>query len=193
MSGAWSAGIAIANLLVAWGVKNIILVDTKGAIYAGRTEGMNPYKDALASYNANNEQGSIHDVIKWADVFLGLSQPNIIDRTDIQQMADKPIVFAMSNPNPEIIPEEAKEWWAYVIATGRSDYPNQVNNVLVFPGIFKWALEYRIPQFTQEHFLAAGYALAGMVENPSPEEIVPSPFAPWVADILAEAVGKVGK
>lgn len=191
MSGAWSAGIAIANLLVAWWVKHLILVDTKWAIYTGRVDGMNPYKDTLAPYNIDNEQGDIHDVIKWADVFLGLSQPNIINRTDIQNMNEQPIVFAMSNPNPEITPEEAKEWGVYIMATGRSDYPNQVNNVLVFPGIFKGALKYRIPQFTQEHFLAAAYALAGMVETPTPDEIVPSPFTEWVADIIAEAVGKI--
>lgn len=191
MSGAWSAGIAIANLLIARGVKNIILVDTQWAIYTGREAWMNPYKERVAPYNLNNEHWSIHDVITWADVFLGLSQPNIIDRNDIKNMSEKPIVFAMSNPNPEITPEEAKEWWAYIIATGRSDYPNQVNNVLVFPGVFKWALHYRISQFTQEHFLAAAYALSAFVSNPAPEQIIPSPFTPGIADLIAGAIGGV--
>lgn len=193
MSGAWSAGIAIANLLVTWWVKHMILVDTKGAIYKGRADGMNPYKDKLTPYNLHDEQGDIHEVIKWADVFLWLSQPNIIDRSDIKNMAEKPIVFAMSNPNPEISPEEAKEWWAYIIATGRSDYPNQVNNVLVFPWMFKGALKYRIPQFTEGHFLAAAYALSRIVANVDQEQIIPSPFMPGIADVIAEAIGKVWK
>ncbi len=193
MSGAWSAGIAIANLLVTWWVKHMILVDTKGAIYKGRADGMNPYKDKLTPYNLHDEQGDIHEVIKWADVFLWLSQPDIIDRFDIKNMAEKPIVFAMSNPNPEINPEEAKEWWAYIIATGRSDYPNQVNNVLVFPWMFKGALKYRIPQFTEEHFLAAAYALSGLVANVGQEQIIASPFVPGIADVIAEAIGKVWK
>ncbi len=193
MSGAGSAAIAIANLLIARGVKNLILLDTKWAIYTGRTEWMNPYKDRIAQHNINNFQGDIHEALHGADVFLGLSQPNLIDRTDIANMADKPIVFAMSNPNPEIIPDEAKAWGAYIIATGRSDYPNQVNNVLVFPWIFKWALASRIPQLSQKHFVAAAYALAAHVTNPTVDMIIPSPLDPEVADIVAAAVSGVGK
>jgi malate dehydrogenase (oxaloacetate-decarboxylating) len=188
LSGAGSAAIAIAKLLVARWVKHLILVDTKWAIYTGRVDGMNPYKEQLAPYNTTNAQGSIHDVLPWADVFLGLSQPNLIDRNDVAKMVDKPIVFAMSNPNPEILPDEAKAGGAYIVATGRSDYPNQVNNVLVFPGIFKWALKNRVVQFTQDHFIAAAHALAGAIKNPTVEAIIPSPLEPGIADIVAAAL-----
>jgi malate dehydrogenase (oxaloacetate-decarboxylating) len=188
MSGAWAAAIAIAKLLIARGVKHIVMVDTKGAIFPGREEGMNPYKDAIAAYNIDNARGDIHDVISGADVFLGLSQPNLIDRTDVARMGCDPIVFAMSNPNPEITPEEAKAGWARVIATWRSDHPNQVNNVLVFPGLMKGALQSRIVQFTQKHFLDAAHALAALVETPHEEMIIPSPFDPRVADAIAASV-----
>jgi malate dehydrogenase (oxaloacetate-decarboxylating) len=188
MSGAGAAAIAIANLLIARGVKHLILVDTKWAIYAGRTEWMNPYKDGFTKYNLENKQWDIHAVIEGADVFLWLSQPNLIDRTDVQRMAEKPIVFAMSNPNPEILPDEAIAWWAFIVATGRSDYPNQVNNVLVFPWMFKWALQKRISQFTQEHFLRAAHALAESIANPTVDAIIPSPLTPWIADIIANSL-----
>lgn len=188
MSWAWAAATAIANLLVARWVKHIVLVDTKGAIYTGRAEWMTEFKEKLATYNLNNEQWDIHNVIAWADVFLWLSQPNLIDRTDVQKMNTQPIVFAMSNPNPEILPDEAKAGWAHIVATGRSDYPNQVNNVLVFPGLFKWALKARIKQFTQHHFLTAAYALAGAIAQPSPDAIIPSALESWIADIVAQAI-----
>ncbi len=188
MSGAGAAAIAIAKLLVARGVQHIVMVDTKGALYTGREAGMNPYKDAIAVYNRDQVQGTIHDVIGGADVFLGLSQPNVIDRTDIARMARDPIVFAMSNPNPEIMPDEAHAGGARIVATGRSDYPNQVNNVLVFPGLMKGALQSRISQFTQQHFLDAAHALAELVETPTPEMIIPSPFDPRVADAIAVSV-----
>lgn len=188
MSGAWAAATAIANLLVARWVKHIVLVDTKWAIYTGRVEWMTEFKEKLATYNLHNEQWDIHTVIAWADVFLWLSQPNLIDRTDVQKMNEKPIVFAMSNPTPEIMPDEAKAGGAYIIATGRSDFPNQVNNVLVFPGLFKGALKARVVQFTQHHFLTAAYALAGAVAQPTPEAIIPSPLEPGIADIVAQAI-----
>ncbi len=188
MSWAWAAAIAIAKLLIARGVKHIVMVDTKWALYTGRAVGMNPYKDQIAPYNIHNEQWDIHAVIPGADVFLGLSQPNLIDRTDVQKMNDKPIVFAMSNPNPEILPDEAKAGGAYIIATWRSDYPNQVNNVLVFPGLFKGALKARISQFTQDHFLAAAHALAGAIAHPTADAIIPSPLEPGIADIVADAI-----
>lgn len=188
MSWAWAAAIAIAKLLIARGVTHIVMVDTKWAIYTGRGIGMNIYKDHIAPYNINNEQWDIHTVIAWADVFLWLSQPNLIDRTDVQKMNSQPIVFAMSNPNPEILPDEAKAGGAYIVATGRSDYPNQVNNVLVFPGLFKGALKARIKQFTQHHFLTAAYALAGAIAQPTPDAIIPSPLEEWIADVVAEAI-----
>jgi malate dehydrogenase (oxaloacetate-decarboxylating) len=188
MSWAWAAATAIANLLIARGVKHIVLVDTKWAIYTGRTEWMTSFKEKLAQYNIHNQQGGIHDIIVWADVFLGLSQPNLIDRYDVEKMASQPIIFAMSNPNPEIHPDEAKAWGAYIVATGRSDFPNQVNNVLVFPGIFKGALQNKVKQFTTDHFLSAAQALADAVSQPTPDNIIPSPFTEGVADIIAEVI-----
>lgn len=188
MSWAGAAATAIANLLVTRWVKHIVLVDTKWAIYAGRWDWMTPFKDKLATYNLNHEQWDIHAVIAWADVFLWLSQPNLIDRTDVQKMNEKAIIFAMANPNPEILPDEAKEGWAFIVATGRSDYPNQVNNVLVFPGLFKGALKARIKQFTQDHFMTAAHALAGAIAQPTPEAIIPSALEPGIADIVAQAI-----
>lgn len=191
MSGAGAAAIAIAKLLITRGVKHIILVDSKWALYQWRADS-NPYKDAIIPYNITNAQWGLKDVIVWADVFIGVSQPNVLDRNDIQKMTDKPIIFAMANPIPEILPEEAQAGGAYIMATGRSDYPNQVNNVLVFPGLFKWALEGRIKQFTDEHFLAAAYALAESVNNPTPDNIIPSALEQGIADMIANAVKKVG-
>lgn len=188
ISGAGAAAISIAKLLVGWGVKNLVLIDTKWAIYLGRVEWMNQYKDAIAPYNINNVQWDLHEAIKWADVFIGVSQPNLIDRTDVQNMGDKPIVFAMANPHPEITPDEAKAWGVFIMATGRSDYPNQVNNVLAFPWLFKGALTARIEQFTTEHFVAAAHALAAHVTHPSIEMIIPSPLDPTVADVVAWAI-----
>lgn len=188
MSWAWAAATAIANLLIARGVKHIVLVDTKGAIYTGRTEWMTPFKEKLSHYNIHHQQGSIHDVIDWADVFLWLSQPNLIDRYDVEKMASQAIIFAMSNPNPEIHPDEAKAGGAYIVATGRSDFPNQVNNVLVFPWIFKGALQNKVKQFTTDHFLSAAQALADTVSQPTPDNIIPSPLTPGIADIIASVV-----
>lgn len=191
MSWAGAAAISIAKLLIARWVKHIVLVDSKWALYEWRGNS-NEYKDLIIPYNRENAQWSLKDVIVGADVFIGVSQPDLLDRIDIQKMADKPIVFAMANPIPEIMPEEAKEWWAYIIATGRSDYPNQVNNVLVFPGIFKGSLAGRITQLTEAHFIAAADALAGAVGEATPERIIPSAFDEGIADVVSEAVMRVG-
>lgn len=192
MLGAGSAAVSIAKLLVAWGVKHIVMVDTKGTLYPGRSVNMNPYKEELAYYNIKKETGNIHDVIEGADVFIGVTTGNLVDRNDIKKMKAKSIVFAMSNPIPEIMPEEAKAGGAFIVATGRSDFPNQVNNVLAFPGLFKGALEARIKQFTQEHFLAAAFALADFVKKPTADNIIPSAFDKGVADIVAQSVKKIG-
>lgn len=192
MLGAGSAAIAIARLLVERGVKHIVMVDTKGALYQGRTVNMNKYKEDFIFYNLENQRGDIHDVIKGADVFIGVTTGSLLTKDDIKNMADKPIVFAMSNPTPEIMPEEAIEGGAYIVATGRSDYPNQVNNVLIFPGMFKGALEARIKQFNDDHFLAAANALAAYIKEPTPDHIIPSVFEEGIADMIAEAVKKVG-
>jgi len=158
ISGAGAAGIAIAKLLAARGVKNIVVVDSRGAIYPGR-EGLNPYKEEIARYNIKGEKWSLREVLKGADVFIGVSKPNLLTAEDIKKMADKPIVFALANPVPEIMPDEAKKWGAYIVATWRSDFPNQINNLLAFPGVFRGALDWRIRQIEQKHKLAAAKAL----------------------------------
>lgn len=130
-------------------------------------------------------------MLKNADIFIGVSKPQLISAEEVKKMNPDPIIFALSNPEPEIFPEEAKKGGAKIIATGRSDFPNQINNVLVFPGIFKGILEARIPQIEEKHKLAAAQALAAIIENPSPEKLIPSPLDPKVAEIIAHAVMQV--
>jgi len=190
VNGVGAAGVACTKIIMAAGVKNIIGCDQDGAIYRGRKERMNWVKDWYAeNTNPHEEQGSVHDVIKGADVFMGLSVPGVITTDDIQQMADKPIVFAMANPTPEIMPEDAAPYVA-VMATGRSDYPNQINNVLCFPGIFRGALNCRAARINEEMKLAAAHAIANII-TPSelhPEYIVPSVFDKRVAEAVAKDV-----
>lgn len=190
ISGAWSAGIAIANLLHEYWAKNIVMTDSKWAINSKR-EWLNKYKQQVSKYNLNDEWWNLYDVIKWADVFIWVSKPNLLKADGIKTMASKPIVFAMANPNPEVIPEEAKAWNVFIYATGRSDYPNQINNLLVFPGIFKWALKYRKTEITTKHKLAAAQVLADMIVSPSVENIIPSPLEKWVADKIAESIKNI--
>lgn len=190
VSGVGAAGVACSKIIMAAGVKNLIGCDQLGAIYEGRREHMNWVKDWYGrNTNPNKEQGTVHDVIKDADVFLGLSVPGVIDVEDIKKMAEKPIVFAMANPTPEIMPEEAEPYVA-VMATGRSDYPNQINNVLAFPGIFKGALTCRASRINEEMKLAAAHAIAGIItdEELNPEYIVPSVFDKRVAETVARGV-----
>jgi malate dehydrogenase (oxaloacetate-decarboxylating) len=190
VNGVGAAGVACTKVIMAAGVRNVIGCDQAGAIYLGRGERMNGIKDWYAkNTNPNHEQGSIHDVIKGADVFLGLSVPGVIDEKDLQQMAEKPIVFAMANPTPEIMPEEAAPYVA-VMATGRSDYPNQINNVLCFPGIFRGALACRASRINEEMKLAAAHAIAGIISASElhPEYIVPSVFDKRVAEAVAREV-----
>jgi malate dehydrogenase (oxaloacetate-decarboxylating) len=190
VNGVGAAGVACTKVIMAAGVRNVIGCDQAGAIYLGRGERMNGIKDWYAkNTNPNHEQGSIHDVIKGADVFLGLSVPRVIDEKDLQQMAEKPIVFAMANPTPEIMPEEAAPYVA-VMATGRSDYPNQINNVLCFPGIFRGALACRASRINEEMKLAAAHAIAGIISASElhPEYIVPSVFDKRVAEAVAREV-----
>lgn len=192
VSGAGAAGIAIAKLIALYGASHIIILDSKGSIYTGR-EHLNPYKESLCYLNKDNERGKLSDIIVGADVFIGVSgQENDLTAHDVSQMAAKPIVFALSNPGPEIHPDEAKKWWAYIVATGRSDHPNQLNNVLVFPGIFRGILDAKIPQITDEHKIAAAEALASLVDDLRPDMIIPDVFDPRVATTVAEAVKKIG-
>jgi len=190
VNGIGAAGVACSKIVMAAGVKNIIGCDTTGAIYAGRTENMNWVKDWYArNTNPNREQGTIKDVIKGADVFFGLSAPGVIDLDDVKQMAKDPIVFAMANPVPEIMPEEVIGHVA-VMATGRSDYPNQINNVLCFPGIFRGALNCRASRINEAMKLAAAHAIAETIAEDElhPDYIVPSVFDRRVGEAVAKKV-----
>lgn len=187
ISGAWAAAIAIWKLLKKAWAENIIFLDSKWAIYSWR-DWLNKYKEEVAVRNIDQISGSLDDVIWWADIFIWVSKPWLLHAEHIQKMAEKPIIFALANPTPEIMPYEAKSAWAFIVATWRSDFPNQVNNVLAFPGIFRGALDVRIPQITDEHKIAAAHALANAVKNPDCEHIIPSAFDEWIADLVAEAV-----
>ena len=190
VNGVGAAGVACSKIIMAAGVQTIIGCDQTGAIYRGRQQNMNWVKDWYAqNTNPNEEKGTVHDAIKGADVFLGLSVPGVIDVEDVKNMADKPIVFAMANPTPEIMPEDAAPYVA-VMATGRSDYPNQINNVLCFPGIFRGALGCRAIRINEEMKLAAANAIAGIITDAElhPEYIVPSVFDKRVAEAVAREV-----
>ena len=190
VNGVGAAGVACSKIIMAAGVKNIVGCDQGGAIYRGRKEHMNWLKDWYAqNTNPDDERGTVHDIIKGADVFFGLSVPGVIDEQDVKHMAEKPIVFAMANPTPEIMPEDAAPYVA-VMATGRSDYPNQINNVLCFPGIFRGALACRAARINEEMKLAAANAIAGIITDAElhPEYIVPSVFDKRVSEAVASEV-----
>ena len=191
-SGAGAAGIAIIKLLISMGLKNVIMTDRKGAIYEGR-EGLNPIKEEMAKItNANQEKGSLSEVIKGADVFIGVSAPGTLTPDMVRTMAKDPIIFACANPTPEIFPDEAKAAGAAVVSTGRSDYPNQVNNVLCFPGIFRGALDVRASDINDEMKIAAAYAIAGLVsdEELCADYILPAAFDSRVKDAVAKATAE---
>ncbi|MBQ4366193.1 MAG: NAD-dependent malic enzyme, partial [Clostridia bacterium] len=191
-SGAGAAGIAIIKLLMSMGLKNVIMTDRTGAIYKGR-EGLNPIKQEMAEItNQACEKGKLADVIKGADVFIGVSGPGTLTKDMVRTMAKDPIICACANPTPEIFPDEAKEAGAAVVSTGRSDFPNQINNVLAFPGIFRGALDVRASDINAEMKVAASYALANLVsdEELNPEYIIPAAFDPRVKDAVAKAVAQ---
>ncbi len=192
-NGAGAAGIAIIKLLYTYGVRDIIMCDTKGAIFENRLTGMNEVKAAVAKYtNRDQKEGSLADVIKGADVFIGVSVEGALTKDMVLSMNEKPIIFAMANPVPEIMPEDAKEAGALVIGTGRSDYPNQVNNVLAFPGIFRGALDVRATHINEKMKVAAVEAIASLIKEDElkPEYVIPAPFDPRVAPAVASAVAK---
>ncbi|CUX50231.1 NAD(P)-dependent malic enzyme [Clostridium sp. C105KSO13] len=194
-SGAGAAGIAIIKLLVSLGLKKVIMCDRHGAIYKGR-EGLNSQKAQMAEIcNLDMEKGSLADVLKGADVFIGVSAPGTVTEEMVKSMGDKPILFPMANPVPEIMPDLAKKAGAAVIGTGRSDFPNQINNVLAFPGIFRGALDVRAKDINDEMKVAAAYAIAGLVEEDkmSPDYIIPNPFDKRVAKEVAEAVAEAAR
>ncbi|MBR6350701.1 MAG: NAD-dependent malic enzyme, partial [Firmicutes bacterium] len=196
INGAGAAATAICKLLLTAGAKNITLCDRKGAIYKGRAEGMNPSKEALAEKtNLDRVSGSLADVLAGADVFIGVSAPNAVSVDMVRIMNRDAIIFACANPTPEIFPDDAKAGGAAVVSTGRSDYPNQINNVLAFPGIFRGALDVRASQINDEMKLAAAYALAGLIPDSelSADYIIPAAFDPRVKDAVAEAVRKAAR
>ena len=194
-SGAGAAGIAIIKLLIAMGLKNVILCDRKGAIYEGR-EGLNKEKEDMAKItNRDHEAGTLAEVLKGADVFIGVSAPGCVTQDMVRSMNENPILFPMANPTPEIMPDLAKEAGAAVVGTGRSDFPNQINNVLAFPGIFRGALDVRASEINDEMKIAAAKAIASFVTDDllSADYIIPSALDKNVATAVAEAVAKVAK
>ena len=194
-NGAGAAGIAVIKLLMALGLKDVILCDRKGAIYKGR-EGLNSEKEEMAQIsNLLCKKGSLADVLAGADVFIGVSAPGTLTKEMVATMAKEPIVFAMANPTPEIFPDEARAAGAAVIGTGRSDFPNQINNVLAFPGIFRGALDVRASDINDEMKIAAARAIAGIIaeEELSPEYIIPSALNQRVAPAVAKAVAQAAR
>lgn len=192
-NGAGAAGIAIIKLLYSYGVRDIIMCDTKGAIYEGRTIGMNDIKEQVALVtNRDKKSGSLADVIKGADVFIGVSAAGALTKEMVESMNVDPIIFAMANPDPEILPDDAKAAGAKVVGTGRSDFPNQVNNVLAFPGIFRGALDVRATHINEKMKVAAVHAIAGLVEDHElhTDYVIPRPFDERVAPEVAAAVAK---
>ena len=195
VNGSGAAGIAITKLLMKTGLKNVTLCDTKGAIYEGR-DNLNPIKEEMAKIsNRSMKKGNLSDVVKGADVFIGVSAPGVLTPDMVRTMAKDPIVFAMANPTPEIMPEEAKSAGVAVMATGRSDFPNQINNVLAFPGIFRGALDVRAKDINDEMKLAAAYAIAEIVTDAerSPEYIIPNSFNKEVTANVAKAVAEAAR
>src|SRR5690625_450591 len=193
VSGAGAAGIAIIKLLYSFGVRDMIMCDSRGAIYKGRPFGMNEVKEKVAEFtNVNNQEGSLEETLDGADVFLGVSAGGALTKEMVEKMNEDPIIFAMANPDPEILPDEAKEVGAKVIGTGRSDYPNQVNNVLAFPGIFRGALDVRATRINERMKIAAAEAIAQLVSEDqlSSDFVIPKPFDSRVAPAVASAVAK---
>ena len=189
-SGAGASGIACAKILQGSGVTDMILVDTKGTIWEGR-EGLNEAKQQIAkTTNREMVKGSVHDAIKGADVFIGLSVKDLLNEDDVRAMNSDAVVLAMANPDPEIMPDVALRAGARVVGTGRSDLPNQVNNVLGFPGIFRGALDARATRVTESMKIAAATAIADVIPEPTADNIIPYPLNPKVVPVVAEAVGK---
>lgn len=195
INGAGSAGISICKLILQFGVGDVVLVDRQGALCPGE-EWMNPAQKAMAEVtNKDHQRGLLAEIIKNKDVFIGVSAPNLVTAEMVKTMAKDPIIFAMANPTPEIMPDVAKAGGASVVATGRSDFPNQINNVLVFPGIFRGALDVRATDITEEMKLAASRAIASLItpEELNEEYIIPSPFDKRVCSVVAKEVGRVAR
>lgn len=194
INGAGAAGIAIANLMLKVGLKDLILCDINGIVYDGAPDLNEAQKRLARVTNRSGKRGTLADALVGVDVFLGVSRPNLVTSQMVSTMADKPIVFAMANPAPEILPEDALKGGAFIVGTGRSDYPNQINNVLAFPGIFKGALQARVSDITEEMKLAAAYGIASIIpeEELRTDYILPDAFNKKVAESVAKAVYEIG-
>ena len=195
-NGAGAAATAITKLLISYGIKNVVMCDRSGAIYQGRKEHMNPFKEEMASLtNPNRETGSLAEVLVGADVFIGVSAPGTVTTEMVKTMNRDAIIFACANPTPEIFPEDAKAGGARVISTGRSDFPNQINNVLAFPGVFRGAFDVRASDINEEMKIAAAYALANLISEDelNEEYIIPAAFDPRVKDAVAKAVAQAAR
>ena len=195
-NGAGAAATAITKLLISYGIKNVIMCDRAGAIYEGRPKNMNPFKEEMAKLtNPDNVSGTLADVLVGADVFIGVSAPGTVTTEMVRTMNKDAIIFACANPTPEIFPEDAKAGGARVISTGRSDFPNQINNVLAFPGVFRGAFDVRAREINEEMKIAAAYALANLISDDelNEEYIIPAPFDPRVKDAVAKAVAQAAR
>ncbi|MGE5572288.1 MAG: NAD(P)-dependent malic enzyme [Bacteroidota bacterium] len=193
MNGAGAAGIAVCKLLLAAGVGEVTMCDRRGVIYAGRPDGMNAAKEEIAALtNPRGSKGSLADAVAGADVFIGVSSAGVLSREMVRRMNDRSIIFALANPDPEILPDDAKAAGAAVVATGRSDYPNQINNVLGFPGIFRGALDVRATDVNEAMKVAAAEAIAGLIEGRDlrADYVIPAPLDPRVAPAVAAAVAR---
>lgn len=196
VSGAGAAAISITKLLLRYGLKEAILCDSKGTVYEGRTEGMNPFKEEIAKItNRNKIKGTLADAMKGSDIFLGVSAPDLVTTEMVRSMNPDPIVFACANPTPEIYPDDAKAGGAAVVATGRSDFPNQINNVLAFPGIFRGTFDVRAKEINEEMKIAAAKAIAGVISDKeiASDHIIPKAFDPRVKDAVAAAVAQAAR
>lgn len=196
VNGAGAAATAITKLILSYGVKNVIMCDRTGAIYEGRQKGMNPYKEEMAKLtNAEKQEGSLEEVVVGADVFIGVSAPGALTTEMVKTMNKDAIVFACANPTPEIYPDEAKAGGARVIATGRSDFPNQINNVLAFPALFRGTFDVRAREINEEMKIAASLALANLISDEELNEdyIIPAAFDPRVKDAVSSAVAKAAR
>ena len=188
LNGAWAAGVAILKLLDLYGVRHMIACDSKGIIHKNR-ENLDISKQKLLEFtNREGIEGALSDAVQNADIFIGVSAPGVLTGDMVKTMAKDPIIFALANPTPEIMPDEAKAAWALVIGTGRSDFPNQVNNVLAFPGIFRGVLRYRKREITDDMKIRAATAIADYIKNPSTDEILPNPLDKWIVEVVAEAM-----
>ncbi len=190
LSGVGAAGVATGRLLHEYGIRNTIFCDSHGIINSKRQDLTKEKIELLKGSSAEEMEGGLEQALIGADVFIGLSKPNIVSKEMVQSMNSKPIIFGLSNPNPEILPELAYEAGAFIVATGRSDYPNQINNSLVFPGLFKAMLDNQIPQFENKIFVTCAVALASMVEKPITDKIIPSMFDEGVMDTIYKSVTK---